>query len=172
MLWGAHLFLAERLGSERLVGVELDAEHYEATLKLTRLLQSQVILRNCDFLDFDAGDYFDHVYILNVTPHVNDYYRFIQKAAQIALKTLTIEFQTLSDNRFARFHKLRQEEPANLNKLPLIGVSSNKSAGQGFVFSPEAMRHLVLDEIGGFDRYEIKEIAIMERVVMKFSRRL
>ena len=164
------LFLAERIGAEQLVGIELDKNRYEGATQLAELLQSQVQLHQCDFLEFDETRRFDHVYILNVIHHVNDFFRFLEKAATACTKSLTLEFPTLSDNKFANFHKLSQTKLGRLNNLPLVGISSDKGAGQTFVYSPEAIRHLVMNEIGGFEMYEVKESAINNRIVMTFFR--
>jgi 2-polyprenyl-3-methyl-5-hydroxy-6-metoxy-1,4-benzoquinol methylase len=168
---GALLFLAERLGAERLVGVELDKSRYEASIMLSDLLQSRASFVCQDFLKLDETEKYDHIFILNVIHHISDFYSFIQKAANLTLKTLTLEFPTLADKKFASFHKLSQSELAALNHLPLIGVSSNRGAGQTFVYSPQAMKHLVMSEIGGFDKCETRQSAIQERVVMVFSRK-
>ncbi len=168
---GALLFLAERLGAGRLVGIELDESRYTASVKLAGLLQSRVELVPGDFLEFPETERFDYVFILNVIHHVSDFYGFLRKAARLSRKTLTLEFPVLSDKKFASFHKLSQSELAALNHLPLIGVSSHNGADQTYVYSPHAIKHLVMTEIGGFEKCETRPSAIAERAVMIFSRK-
>ena len=168
---GALLFLAERMGAGRMVGIELDEDRHAASQMLATLLQSQAEFHHVDFLDYDEPVHFDHVFSLNVIHHVHNFYDFIRKMAQACLKTFTLEFPTLTDEKFAQLHKLSQDELATLDKLPLIGVSGSKGAGQSFVYSPKAIIHLIMTEIGGFERYEVKESAFKGRVIVVFYRK-
>jgi len=167
---GALLFVAERMGAERLVGVEIDHRRHAGSVSLAEVLHSQVHLQRGDFEAFSSDETFDHVLALNVLHHVPNFRVFLEKAAFAASKTLTLEFPTLIDHKFAHAHRLAKLLLAPLNRLPLIGVSSIRAVDQTYVYSPVAVKHLVMNEIGGFRSCVRAKSENSHRVVMRFSR--
>lgn len=164
---GDLLFRAERLGADRLVGIELHQERFEAATAIGRLLHSRAVIHQCDFMDFNDNEGFDHVFVLNVVHHVWNFYAFLEKACRLAKKSLTVEFPTLGDSVFA--HVNGYPLPDNINKLPLIGISS-KRASQTFVFSPKAMERICFEEIGGFARRSLMASPLSNRYIMVFEK--
>ena len=126
-------------------------------------------IHHCDFLDYELDDEFDHVFVLNVIHHVHDFDRFLRKAARAAKSTITIEFPTLTDNRFRGLYGFSADQMTPLNELPLIGLSGH-AALQSYVYSPIAIKNLVMNEIGGFARHSTLPSQIADRVIMVFDR--
>lgn len=166
---GDLLFSAERLGSRRLVGIERNQERYLAADMIRDILRSEVEIHHCDFLDYRTDELFDHVFILNVLNHVFDFDRFLRKSAKFAKSTLTIEFPTLTDNKFREVYGLSINQMRPLNELPLIALRS-KLADQSYVYSPVAVRNIVMNEIGGFSRCLITPSPLSDRVIAVFER--
>ncbi len=167
---GALLFVAERMGAERLEGVEMHDQRHAGSVELAEVLHSRASFHRGDFESFSTDETFDHVFALNVLHHVPDFHRFLTKAAAAATRTLTLEFPTLIDRKFARAHRLTRLVFAPLNRLPLIGVSSISTSDQTYVYSPVAVNHLVMHEIGGFRTCVRVKSENSHRVVMRFSR--
>jgi 2-polyprenyl-3-methyl-5-hydroxy-6-metoxy-1,4-benzoquinol methylase len=167
---GALLFVAERMGAERIVGVEMHDQRHAGSVELAEVLHSRAHFHRGDFESFNPEETFDHVFALNVLHHVPDFHRFLTRAAAAAAETLTLEFPTLIDRKFARAHRLTRFLFAPLNRLPLIGVSSIHAVDQTFVYSPVAVKHLVMNEIGGFRSCDHVKSENSHRAVMRFSR--
>jgi 2-polyprenyl-3-methyl-5-hydroxy-6-metoxy-1,4-benzoquinol methylase len=164
---GDLLYRAERLGAGRLVGIEPHAARYAAADSIARLLCSMAEIRNCDFMEFEEDEQFDHVFMLNVLHHVKNFHTFLEKACRLAAKSLTIEFPTLADAKFAQTvgHPLA----GFLNSIPLVGVSSH-IVDQTYVFSPKAIEHICLREIGGFSRADRIKSPLKHRQIIVFHR--
>lgn len=118
-------------------------------------------------MDMDEDETFDHVFMLNVIHHVKDFRGFLEKACRFSARSFTIEFPTLKDGKFAEMNGYPL--PGVLNKLPLIGVSSN-SVDQTYVFSPKAIERICSDEIGGFNRVSRFKSPLKNRMIMVFER--
>lgn len=166
---GELLFAAERLGARRLTGIERNAARYTAAVGIRDVLQSEVRLLNCDFVDCEFNEQYDDVFVLNVLHHAFDFYRLVKKAAGAAKATLTIEFPTLMDRKFREVHDLAAEQTTALDKLPVIGLSS-RAVDQSLVYSPVAVRELVMREIGGFSKCSLMPSPIADRFIAIFDR--
>lgn len=164
---GDLLYRAERLGAGRLVGVEPHAARYEAATSISSLLCSKAELKNCDFMDMEEEETFDHVFMLNVIHHVKDFLGFLEKGCRLAGKSLTIEFPTLKDAKFAKANGYPL--PGILNKLPLIGVSTDL-VDQSYVFSPKAIERICCEKIGGFKRVTRLKSPLDNRQIMVFEK--
>ena len=137
---GDILYWYERFGATRLVGLDIKEHRLNAARKFAGLLHSNVTFLNADFLTFDSPELFDDVLALNVLHHVADIRGFLEKACALTAKRLIIEYPLLSDPKFQRLGAV----PADLDDLPLIGVSS-KRIDQTFVFTTAALERLVAD---------------------------
>jgi 2-polyprenyl-3-methyl-5-hydroxy-6-metoxy-1,4-benzoquinol methylase len=166
---GDLLFMSERLGARRLVGIEEHDGRFSAAISIRDILGSEADIHHCDFLDYELNEEFDHVFVLNVIHHVFDFYRFLKKAARAAKSSMIIEFPTLTDNRFRGIYGFSVDQMKPLNELPLIALSG-RAAIQSYVYSPVAIQNLVLNEIGGFMRHSIVSSPISDRVIMIFDR--
>jgi SAM-dependent methyltransferase len=170
---GDLLFRAERLGANRLVGIELNPERYNAATSIRDLLHSSARFHHGDFLEFDDAEGFDHVFLLNVLHHVRDFWRFLDKACRLTRETLTVEFPTLEDDKFAsanglggmRWRFIRRV----MNRFPVIGVSS-KREDQSFVYAAKAIHQLCMEEIGGFSQASSISSPLKGRTILVFRR--
>ena len=159
---GDILFRSERLGAKKIVGVDIKQDRHDAAKAIGSILHSRAEFLLGDFLDFEFPEKFDDVYALNVIHHISDIRRFILKAANLTKRRLIIEFPTLNDPKFNRLASM----PANLDSLPLMGVSHSK-IDQTFTFTPAAVQMMV-SEAGDFT-HELLESPIKGRKIMVFS---
>ena len=165
---GDLLFNAERRGASRLVGIELNEDRYEGAVMLAGLLASRAEFHNVGFLDYNASLHFDHVFLMNVLHHVADFETVLRRAADICLRSLTLEFPTLTDPRFRAARGVPAIVARVLNRFPVIGVSRIAGTDQTYVYAPPAIRGLVMDQIGGFSSWTVLESPIQNRVIMQF----
>ena len=164
---GDLLYRAERLGAGRMVGIEPHADRHAAATAIACLLHSKAEIKNCNFMALEGDEHFDHVFMLNVLHHVKDFHAFLAKACGLARMSLTIEFPTLADAKFAQAagHRLA----GLLNWLPLVGVSSH-SVDQSYVFSPKAIENICFREIGGFSRISRLKSPLKHRQILVFHK--
>ncbi len=125
------------------------------------------MVHRCSLDQYVPEEAFDHVLILNVLHHVRDIDSFLAKAASLALRSVAIEFPSLTDEKFA----LHRGGPldAALNELPLIGVSG-AGVDQTYVFAPEAVKALMIEAVGGFASVRDAPSPIANRHILVFSR--
>jgi 2-polyprenyl-3-methyl-5-hydroxy-6-metoxy-1,4-benzoquinol methylase len=118
-------------------------------------------------MEFAEDERFDHVFMLNVLHHVEGFHAFLAKACRLAARSLTVEFPTLADAKFAQAvgHPLA----GLLNWLPLVGVSSH-AVDQTYVFSPKAIENICFREIGGFSRIARFKSPLRHRQILAFYR--
>jgi len=170
---GDLLFRAERLGADRLVGIELKPDRFDAAVAIGQVLQSSARFHLVDFREFEADHDFDHVFVLNVLHHVTDFWRILEKACQLTRETLTLEFPTLADPKFAKANCIDDPEMLatlrQMEDLPVVGVSSNR-VDQSFVYTPVAIKRICMEEIGGFRDVRTMTSPLNGRVIMVFEK--
>lgn len=166
---GQLLFTAMRFGAKRLMGIEKNEGRILAARKLGAVLGSDACFIRADFTDLELGETFDHVYALNVIHHVYNYRDFLAKAAKATAKTLTVEFPVLDDPIFGATIAGGQEALRRLNEFPLIGVST-RGADQSYVFTPNAVIRLLVDDLGAFSQVEHIQATIKGRSALRFAR--
>jgi len=164
---GDLLYRAERLGARRLVGVEPHPARFETAITIARILNSSADIRQCDFMDFEEDEIFDHVFVMNVIHHVPNFLGFLEKASRLAKDSLTIEFPTLKDEKFRKANGYWL--PSILNRLPLVGVSTT-AADQTCVFSPKAIERICLERVGGFNKVFRFQSPLKGRLILRFER--
>lgn len=164
---GEFLFTAERRGAERLVGVEADDARYSIATSVGKLSGSAVGFHNIPFQEFESGERFDYVLLLNVIHHIADFRSMLLKAAGLTNQRLVVEFPTLHDRKFL---SITDVDPVSIpDHLPLVGVSS-KSVGQRFVFTPAAIKRICLEETKLFSSCEVFESPKPGRLIAVFDR--
>ncbi|MEM8588974.1 MAG: methyltransferase domain-containing protein [Pseudomonadota bacterium] len=160
---GEMLFLSERLGADRVIGIEMMYRRFNAAQSIAKILCSKATFKNEDFLNVSFTDQFDDVLALNVIHHVSDVRSFLIKAANLTKRRLIVEYPTLRDPKFQELGPF----PDDLAHLPLMGVSS-KHVDQTFVFTLPALVRMV-SETGRFSVERCaspipgREIAIFHR---------
>ena len=160
---GDMLLRLERYGAGRLHGIDLKAPRFDAAMQIAKLLRSEIVLEQGDFLDRGPAEQFDDVLLLNVLHHVSDFRTFLMKAADRAGERLIVEYPTLRDPKFQELGRFDDE----LAHLPVVGVSSSR-ADQTFVFTRAALERIIA-EVGDFTvRWEPS--AIEHREIGVFSR--
>ena len=164
---GDLLYRAERQGAGRIVGIEPHAARHAAAKAIARQLHSKAEITNCDFMALGGDEHFDHVFMLNVLHHVKDFHAFLAKACGLARRSLTIEFPTLADAKFAQ--AIGHRFAGLLNWLPLVGVSSH-TVDQSYVFSPKAIENICFREIGGFSRISKIKSPLKHRQIRVFHK--
>jgi hypothetical protein len=85
--------------------------------------------------------------------HLKEPVQALRGLAAITRERMIIEFPTLADSKFRKASDIRFA--FLLNRLPLIGVSSMPRADQTFVFTPQAIKMILLDHEALFARIEI-----------------
>jgi 2-polyprenyl-3-methyl-5-hydroxy-6-metoxy-1,4-benzoquinol methylase len=130
-------FYAEKLGCVQIDGIEYNKKRFNASMRAKKLLASDVKFYNADFLKFPLKKSYDVVICLNVIHHINDFHAFLHKLCKATHRFLILEFPTLLDPKYLNAKKISFSD--EINKLPLVGVSSILEADQYFVFSPEAI---------------------------------
>jgi SAM-dependent methyltransferase len=151
---GYFSFEAEKRGASRVVGVELRDDRFAQANQLKDVLASRVEFVQKDVLADDVGGPFDLVLFLNVIHHLKEPMTSLRRLAAITRGRLVVEFPTFRDEKFMKSAGIRW--PGRYDALPLIGVSSlAKGTDQTFVFTPEAIRRVLLDHERLFARVEI-----------------
>jgi len=151
---GYFCFEAEERGADRVVGVELREDRFCDAQLLKEIKGSNVEFIRRDVVLDPPDESFDLVLLLNVIHHLAEPFRAIRQLASITRERLVIEFPTLADQKFRE--SLDVPLPPLPDDLPLVGVSSlRQDVDQTFVFSPAAIRRVVLDHDRLFEDVEI-----------------
>jgi 2-polyprenyl-3-methyl-5-hydroxy-6-metoxy-1,4-benzoquinol methylase len=151
---GYFCFEAESRGAERVVGFELKEERFRDAMLLKDVKGSKVEFVRRDAVLDPPDEHFDYVLLLNVIHHLKEPFRAVRQLALIARERLIIEFPTFEDRKFRR--TVEMQDPAIYDQLPLVGVSSMRpDVQQTFVFTPAAIRRVVLDHEPLFEEVDI-----------------
>ena len=166
---GYFCFEAEAKGATRVLGIELDEERFRQACLLKRIIGSNVEFIKRDILQEPLDERFDYVCFLNVIHHLDEPIRAIHQLSSITRERLIIEFPTLQDPKFRKTTRIRF--PKHYDRMPLIGVSSKKGTskkaegGQTFVFTPTAMRRILLDHRRLFSNIELVDSPVAGRKI-------
>ncbi|HEU5433210.1 MAG TPA: methyltransferase domain-containing protein [Thermomicrobiales bacterium] len=148
---GYFSFEAEARGASRIVGVDVLEDRLRDAMLLKEIKGSTVEFIRRDIVAELIDEAFDYVLLLNVIHHLKEPFRAIRHLASIARERLVIEFPTLSDPKFGKSVSIAS--PEILDRLPLVGASSMEpGVRQTFVFSPAAIRRVLMDHEPLFDR--------------------
>jgi len=142
---GSFLYRAERYGAKKICGIDKMEHRYNASIKIKNFLLSNAEFKNEYFNDNSIKEKFDLVLCLNVIHHVKDIDTFISNLWKATSKNLVIEFPTFLDPKFMKISKLSNNDSSNLNKLPIMGVSSIKLVDQTYVYSPSSIVGILVD---------------------------
>jgi 2-polyprenyl-3-methyl-5-hydroxy-6-metoxy-1,4-benzoquinol methylase len=142
---GYFCFEAERRGASRVVGIELKDSRYRQALLLKDIKDSRVEFLQRDAIASPPEDQFDYVCCLNVIHHLKEPFYAVRSLSRITRERLILEFPTFSDAKFRR-HARMFLSPI-YNRRPLVGVSSvaDRATDQTFIFSPVALRRVLMD---------------------------
>ncbi len=160
---GYFCFEAEARGAAKVIGTELKEKRFRDALLLKDIKGSKVEFFQRDIFTDPLDQQFDYVLFLNVIHHLRDPLQAISRLSSMALNRLIIEFPTFEDQKFKRTAHVRF--PFFYHRLPLIGVSSRTKADQTFVFTPRAMRSMLLDDELLFKRVEILRSPMQGRAI-------
>jgi SAM-dependent methyltransferase len=160
---GFFSFDAEARQASKVVGLELKESRLSKALLLKDILGSNVEFQQRDILSDPLKETFDYVLLLNVIHHLKTPEQFLRQLASLTRERLIIEFPTLADPKFKRligmvFH-------FRYNRLPLIGVSSLSKADQTFVFSPPALKAVLLEHDRLFAKIDIMKSPLRGRAL-------
>lgn len=144
-------FEAEARGALHVVGLEPRQTRFEAASVLKELKNSHVEYRNEYLHEFFPSAQFDIVLLLNVLHHMDNPFSALKKCAELCKGTLVIEVPNLADEIFGTVSDTKLG--SYLNSLPLIGVSS-LSVDQTFLFTPTAIKRMLLDHNNLFSAVE------------------
>jgi SAM-dependent methyltransferase len=152
---GYFCFEAEARGAARVVGVELKEQRFRDAVLLKDIKGSKVDFIQRDIVLDPLDECFDYVLLLNVIHHLKDPIRALRQLASITGERLIIEFPTFAEPKFRKkFRKTTNFRFAFLyNRLPLIGVNSD--AQWTFVFTPSAIKRILLDHERLFEKVDI-----------------
>lgn len=139
---GYFCFEAEARGATRVVGTEVKAGRFEQALLLKEIKGSGVEFLFRDITVEPLAEEFDYVCLLNVIHHVRDPIQLLRQAAALSRERLIIEFPTFDDPRFKKESRIRFA--SFWNRFPLIGVNPVPQSDQTFVFSPLALKAILL----------------------------
>lgn len=161
---GYFCFEAEARGANRVVGVELKKTRLRDALLLKDIKGSQVEFIQQDIVSDPIDERFDLILLLNVIHHLAEPFRVMRQLASVTNERLVIEFPTFADSKFRKSVRLRLP-PFLYNRLPLVGVSSMARADQTFVFTPSAIKRVLLDHERLFDEVDIVRSPMAGRVL-------
>jgi 2-polyprenyl-3-methyl-5-hydroxy-6-metoxy-1,4-benzoquinol methylase len=161
---GYFCFEAEARGATRIVGTELKEGRFRDAMLLKDIKDSKVEFLERDIIGDPLNEQFDYVLLLNVAHHLREPLRAIRLLASMTLERLIIEFPTFADRKFKKVVGIRF--PSWYNRLPLIGVSSHTRAGQTFVFTPLAMKTILLDHERLFKKIDILDSPMPGRAIV------
>lgn len=164
---GALCFEAERRGASQVVGLEPRESRFRASIILKEILNSDAELRCESLHDFSPYRKFDHVLLLNVIHHLKEPMLGLRQAAALTQGTLVVEFPHFSDTIFASTFPAFSLDA--LNKLPLIGVSS-QSVDQTFIFTESALQRVLMDHDPLFARIETMPSPMANRTIAFFHK--
>jgi len=150
---GFFSFDAEARQASKVVGLELKESRLRQALLLKDILGSKVEFQQRDILSDPPKETFDFVLLLNVIHHLKTPEQFLRQLASLTRERLIIEFPTFADPKFKRL--IGVVFPFRYNRLPLIGVSSLSKADQTFVFSPPALKAVLLEHERLFAKVDI-----------------
>ena len=151
---GYFSFEAEKRGASRVVGIELRNDRFAQANLLKDVLGSRVEFVQKNVLTDDLGGPFDVVLFLNVIHHLAEPMSALRRLAEVTRERLVVEFPTFRDEKFMRSAGITFA--GHYDKLPLIGVSSlAKGTDQTFVFTPEAIRRVLVDHAKLFAKVEM-----------------
>jgi 2-polyprenyl-3-methyl-5-hydroxy-6-metoxy-1,4-benzoquinol methylase len=150
---GVFCFDAEARQASRVVGLELKDSRLRKAFLLKDILDSKVEFQQRDILCHPLKETFDYVLLLNVIHHLKTPQQFLRQLASITRERLIIEFPTFADPKFKKL--IGSIFPFWYNRLPLIGVSSLSKADQTFVFTPSAIKAILLEHEHLFSRVDI-----------------
>lgn len=162
---GGLAFSAEQMGARRVVGLEPKSNRLEASVEIKRVINSQCEFWNETVSSLGKGVSFDHVFALNVAHHMPDFLDNLRILSSITNETLTLEFPGLSDPKYrgSFIGRVGSCSP----RMPVVGVSV-RSKDQTFVFSPEALRRILLDHGNDFGSYTVWLSPMRHRYFMRF----
>lgn len=154
---------AKRRGAGRVVGLEIDAERLRQARALASFAGHKIDLRAFDVEDDDLDERFDHVLLLDVLQHARDPLAVLAKATRWTTQRLVLELPGFLDpgmkGYLQRTFGWRRRHLRWLEPLPLIGVGwgggVNRDREQTFVFTPGAVKRLLLEQRRVFARLEI-----------------
>jgi SAM-dependent methyltransferase len=151
---GYFCFEAEARGAERIVGFELKEERLRDAMLLKDIKGSKVEFVGRDAVLDPPDERFDYVLLLNVLHHLKEPFRAMRQLASITMERLVIEFPTFEDRKFRTSMEI--QDPSLYDRLPLVGVSSMRpDVQQTFVFTPAAIRRVLLDHEPLFEEVDI-----------------
>jgi 2-polyprenyl-3-methyl-5-hydroxy-6-metoxy-1,4-benzoquinol methylase len=142
---GYFCFEAERRGAARVVGVEIKESRLRQARLLKEIKESRVEFLHRDVVTTPLEEEFDYVCCLNVFHHLTEPIHALRSLSRITRERLIVEFTTFADPKFRR-HARMFLTPI-YNRRPLIGVSSlaDRGTDQTFIFSPVALRKMLMD---------------------------
>ena len=172
---GNFLFIAERYGANRLYGIEMNKSRYNGATMIGNILNSNTRFFNTSFNKDLFKEQLDFVLCLNVIHHIDDYKNFLFDCANLTKEMLVLEFPTFLDPKFISFKKISKEEAIKLNNRSLVDKCfNNKKTNyhQTYVFSPEFITNILMNNNLGFKSYNTYNSTIKGRIIISFSKKL
>jgi 2-polyprenyl-3-methyl-5-hydroxy-6-metoxy-1,4-benzoquinol methylase len=158
---GYFCFEAEARGAARIVGVEQNEKRFDDAMLLKDIKESKVDFIRRDITLDPLDERFDYVLLLNVIHHLSDPISLIRQLASITEERLIIMFPTFADSTFRETTNI--EDPLLFDQLPLIGV--NDKPQRTFVFTPPAIKRMLLDHERLFEKVEILRAPKPQRAI-------
>jgi 2-polyprenyl-3-methyl-5-hydroxy-6-metoxy-1,4-benzoquinol methylase len=141
---GYFCFEAEKRNAGRIVGIEPKESRYRQLLLLKDILDSKIEVINCNFDEYKYNDTFDYILLLNVIHHLKEPIQVLRRIARLTRKRFIMEFPTFKDRRYKT--DTRMFWGRIYDRLPLIGVGfpTTPGVGQTYIFSPVAIRAILM----------------------------
>ena len=159
---GLFCFEAERRGASVVHGVDIKLERFETARLLARLQQSRAEFYLRDVSEWPITQRYDVVLLLNVIHHLHFPLKVLYDLSQITNRILIVEFPGMTDPKYC---DTVQSDSGSGDGMPLIGVSLLDEKDQTFVFSPEAIRRVLVRHIYGFKSVEIMQSPMKNRYI-------
>lgn len=162
---GYFCFEAEKLNAGKIVGTEYKESRYRQLLILKDILDSRIEVVNCNFEKEGYPGEFDYILLLNVVHHLKEHIQVLRQIARMTRKRFIMEFPTFRDIKYKIDSRILFGW--FYDRLPLIGVGSSTSPwiGQTFIFTPAAIRAILMYHEQLFSSIQMVKSPIKGRMI-------
>ena len=162
---GHFCFEAEKRNAGRIVGLEFKESRYKQLLILKDILNSKIEVVNCNFEKDEYTGEFDYILLLNVVHHLKEPIQVLRQIARMTRKRFIMEFPTFRDTKYKIASRILFGW--FYDRLPLIGVgsSTNPWIGQTFIFTPAAIRAILMYHEQLFSSIQMVKSPIKGRMI-------
>ena len=162
---GHFCFEAEKRNAGRIVGLEFKESRYKQLLILKDILSSKIEVVNCNFEKDEYTGEFDYILLLNVIHHLKDPIHVLRRIARMTRKRFIMEFPTFKDRRYKINTGIFWGSIYDRLSLIYVGCQTSPSVGQTYIFSPHAIRTILINHEQLFRSIRMIKSPIKGRII-------